>query len=404
MPHRSDEEALRAKLDERDRELAAAQRDLEAAQRLLDEQAKENERLRRGGKAPPRPSPLAAAAGSRPVQLAALAGAVAVLVAGLVVGVLVTRTDAPMPTAGSYTPPPVPAPPVPPAVRAPPPAPVTVHLAARATAVSGDTPVRAGDACTITATIAPAPVLEVRDAVVECAGTRLYGLRDEVFGVSMTELAALAWPGEMPGSVRYEITLSDTGPRSSRPEAVLRSWTGEGAIYQTGLGAFRVELDLDPVSEAVPEPPGSAGRHVPGMPPHAVRRGRVVRAEPAGLAEGTPCRLALRPAPAEPGLNTRAHVRCGTSTLYGAGTSGFLPREGDTLRDEGTTDADGDPAISIDLAAGTVSIRDVRAGVVESVEIALDPAPSPGDAAPPAAAAPRAPPGSGGPVEPPAAR
>lgn len=405
MPHRSDEEALRAKLDERDRELAEAQRGQEAAERRLREAEAEAERLRRG-----RPA-AAASSGPRAArqnQIALVFSLFLLLAGGLAIGLVVTLSRAPAPVSLSAKPPaplradsrsrgPVGSSPA--ALPVPPSPPIVVHLPARATAVSGDTPVRAGDACSLVATISAGPVLGLEDLVIECSGTRLYGFRDEIFGVSMSELDALAWPGETPGTLRYEITLSDTGARSGRPEAVVRSWSGEGAVYRTGLGAFRVDLDVDPVSEAVPEPVGSAAHYVSALPAHEIRHGHVVSAVPDGLAAGTSCRVAVRPSPGPPTLNTRTHVRCGTTTLYGAGSGGLAPRVGDVITDVGVTSEDGDPAITLDLAAGTVRIHDVRGTADEAVEIALDPVPAaPVPASPALPASPASPAAPSGPA------
>lgn len=385
MAHRSDEEALRAKLEERERELVDAQKALDAAKG-------ENARLRAG-----RPSPLVEMvqrfSGGRGFGGPALViGLFAVLTVGLGAAFFVLRSQpmAAYPSMPPAPPPPpyfVPAPPVAP----PPPATLSVRFGARVTNVTGDSMLRVDDPCTITATIWPTPPTPtVSEVELACGATRLYSSATPAFGVSMTSSGSFVWPDATPGMVRYELTYSDTGTRSGSPEMVLNSWTGEGAVFTSGLGAYHVDLDVDPVSDPVAAPPGTP--YIPGLPPHVVRHGHVVSAVPAGLAEGTRCRVAVRPSPGEPSLNTRSHIRCGAVTLYGVGTTGRAPRVGDVITDTGVTSEDADPAIALDLAAGTLSIRDVRNGVEERIEIVLDPEapaatpPDPASAAPAAVA------------------
>lgn len=108
-----------------------------------------------------------------------------------------------------------------------------------------------------------------------------------------------------------------------------------------------------------------------------VRFGHVVgAADPAVVADGTACSVEVAPADGGWELDCRIVVRCGDHVLYGESpmtgyaACGVVPSY---VVDARTSDADGDPAMTLDLAAGTVTVEE-RAGLVrQRVEIALDP-------------------------------
>lgn len=108
-----------------------------------------------------------------------------------------------------------------------------------------------------------------------------------------------------------------------------------------------------------------------------VRFGQVVSpGAPAVVAEGTRCSVEVAPAEGGGDLDCRIVVRCDDRVLYGEdpmtgyATCGVVPSR---VVDANTTDRDGDPAMTLDLASGTVTVEE-RVGLgVQRVEIALDP-------------------------------
>ena len=126
-------------------------------------------------------------------------------------------------------------------------------------------------------------------------------------------------------------------------------------------------------------PPAAAPMAAPGAPAWSafVRFGHVVSpGEPAVVAEGTRCSVEVAPAEGGGDLDCRIVVRCEDRVLYGEdsrtgyATCGIVPSR---VVDANTTDRDGDPAMTLDLASGTVTVEE-RVGLsVQRVEIELDP-------------------------------
>ncbi len=192
-----------------------------------------------------------------------------------------------------------------------------------------------------------------------------------------------------PGSFDAPSAPPDTaGPSGMRPSTqrqlgtlmILTSLLVGGLLAATtvchrgrGSCGTRARGDFGPRA-AAPMPAPDA--YEPAWSPF-VRFGHVVAAgEPAVIASGTACSVEVAPAEGGADLDCRIVVRCEDRVLYGVDSQtgyaacGVVPS---FVVDGNTTDADGDPAMTLDLASGTVTIEERVGLAVQRVEIALDP-------------------------------
>lgn len=167
--------------------------------------------------------------------------------------------------------------------------------------------------------------------------------------------------------------LDDPGARGSAREAWAR------------FSAERRE-PLPPLVEAVVDPQLSRFHALyaeDSPPPFAplARRGRVLSAQGLDLDSAEPCEVRVLPVD-DSSFNCLVRVMCGRTVVYPnrAQTAGYMSCE---LGEGGPTEAadqlpsvtDGDPAVSFDLARGTVTVRDAdRDGrTLFDVTLSLDP-------------------------------
>ncbi len=130
---------------------------------------------------------------------------------------------------------------------------------------------------------------------------------------------------------------------------------------------------------AVPDGSGSGAGSGPMLPPPPAMQPdvRTVSATvtattgAAPVAVGTTCQFVVErhPRPDPPGFWCRAQISCGGVLLYGGPSAGFFPcelyeqpRRDVVGRDDDTTAADTDAAMSLDTRQGTLSIRDDTSG------------------------------------------
>lgn len=104
-----------------------------------------------------------------------------------------------------------------------------------------------------------------------------------------------------------------------------------------------------------------------------VRSGTVIEMSgPQVVAAGESCTVERIPVHAGP-FDCRIEVRCGEQTLYGHDPrTGFVRCAGQELvRDGNITAFDGDPAMTLDLAQGTVTVEDRVGMATQRVTISL---------------------------------
>ncbi len=109
--------------------------------------------------------------------------------------------------------------------------------------------------------------------------------------------------------------------------------------------------------------------------PDVVRSGSVASVNgDARLPVGTECSVTVVPARLKPGINCKVSVQCDAQTIYGEGESGYALCEVEdgmlvSAVDRGWSDDDNDPRLTLDLAAGHVSVSDIG---VSSYAITID--------------------------------
>lgn len=173
--------------------------------------------------------------------------------------------------------------------------------------------------------------------------------------------------------------LADPGAQGSAREAWASVSTGEEAPREP----------LPPLVEALVDPQmrrfhAEYSAEAPPPFPPIGRRARVLSAQGIELSDDR-CELRVLPVAAD-SFNCLVRVVCGRTVLYPnrAQTAGYMSCElGGALptqaADSLPTVVDGDPAVSFDLARGTVTVRDADAEgrTIYDVTLQLDPAASP---------------------------
>jgi len=126
-------------------------------------------------------------------------------------------------------------------------------------------------------------------------------------------------------------------------------------------------------------PPRAAATSASSSVTPLTRTGRVVATEgtPA-VAGGAQCTVERIPVHAG-SFDSRVEVRCGDEALYGfSELDGYLRCAGrEVCRDLNVSINDGDPAITVDLARGLVTVQERTGLDYQRVEIALDPVTGP---------------------------
>lgn len=144
-------------------------------------------------------------------------------------------------------------------------------------------------------------------------------------------------------------------------------------------GAFRLEIDVDPVSAPIASsgPLFNTPRPSSASPTTRVARtARVVHASGAApVSSGEKCTVEVVPATPRSGWSCRTFIRCGDKALYGEQRTGYTECSGDDgqlqIRDLGFTLEDGDAKLDGDFAKGTVSLTE-NDTATWAVELKLD--------------------------------
>ncbi|MBC7171655.1 MAG: hypothetical protein H5U40_04475 [Polyangiaceae bacterium] len=151
-----------------------------------------------------------------------------------------------------------------------------------------------------------------------------------------------------------------------------------GLCAATGLGVYMVTRDSASAGGAVDpmmKPPAAQGalpsRDTPpaGPSPRRLRvTAHVVSGRGSAVARGSSCLFDVEPLSDAPST-CRAQIVCGGKLVYGGQSAGYFPcaiSPGAPThvagRDGQTSAEDGDAAMAIDTAAGTLSVRDDAAG------------------------------------------
>lgn len=383
MEYRDERDALRARLESLETELASARAEaerMEATENALRAARRENEALRaelgRLGPAPKRPLGAAVVLASVVLVFVAAGGAL----------FLIAGTEAPPPPLSPID---LPGAPDEPAVRpvAPSPAPDSPKSARRAVAEwkarvvrSTGVPLAIGTPCTVRATLTSDGTTGEQPAVsIGCAGKVLYDSTHALSGMANLSYTLEEVPGEADGTFRYALSYEDQGPRTGeRAQASVSTFERTASAWKDTAPAHRVELALDELSGATA---GAAlfTEHERADVPfrRALRRtGTITAASGTGLVRaGEACSVEVRPAFGSE--QCRVWVKCGEATLYGASGGGFArcSVEGSApfaAADTRPSSDDRDPVLELLLGRETLTVRDDTPNVW-SVNVALTP-------------------------------
>ncbi len=369
MAFRDDRDALRARKEQLEQDLASAKQELDRHEqkdandeRELARLRGEVDRLRKAvGELPP-PVPT-----NRAPMIAALAVGM-VMLGGVAAFFLAVQTDPSTPVSAV-------APPEPPPNLTPlPPPPTTpVRFAAVITSSEGRPELPVGAGCVIETELTRADVASLR---VRCLDVIVYDPSWEVgMAVTMTSSSALARTTAA-GDV-YLVEYSDTGTRSGpRPQIAFVSQRSALRIWAEGASPFELRFAVD--ERGLPDATREIGAQSPRarelratQAPHARWRLAADLQSSEGnlpFAERA-CELALFPDDLRSQLTCRAQLRCGETIVYGAGTSGYMrcetvvegaqafPRANDT----GVTSEDSDPSAQLELAQRSLRVADSTA-------------------------------------------
>jgi hypothetical protein len=386
MAFRDDRDALRARKEQLEQDLASAKQELDRHERKdandereLARLRGEVDRLRKAvGELPP-PVPT-----NRAPMIAALAAGL-VMLSGVAAFFVAMRADEPTVVVSpgepltSLTPPPPP----------PPPPPATpVRFAAVITSSESRPELPVGAGCVIETELTRADVASLR---VRCLDVIVYDPSWEVgMAVTMTSSSALA-RSTAAGDV-YLVEYSDTGTRSGpRPQIAFVSQRSALRIWAEGASPFELRFAVD--ERGVPDASREIGAQSPRarelratQAPHARWRVAADLQSSGGnlpFTERT-CELALFPDDLQSQLTCRTQLRCGETIVYGAGTSGYMrcetvvegaqafPRANDT----GVTSEDGDPSAQLEMAQRTLRVADATATGAWEASFALRDSPS----------------------------
>jgi len=385
MDYRDERDALRARLENLESELASAHAETErmrATENALAAAQRENEKLRAEVKRlAPKGAPQKSMA---PVAAAVLAGTV--VAGGVVMAVLVVSVRT-RPESGVESP--AQASPGATVVEGPAAAPepqksprsTTVEWHARVVRSQG-LPYPADAACTVRATLRSdgAGMQSTPEVEIACSGKSLYRSTDALAGVSNTSYRIEEAPGPEERSYRVAMTFDDQGTRTGeRTQASVNSFDGVAIAWKDTAPSYRVELFLDELSTVWHGPAlfvRDEGQKV-DFYQTVERTGRATSVvQTALLTQGMTCSLRVRPA-FGPGQNCRAHVRCGEVSLYGGEGKGFnqCAFEGNTIlsaRDTKPSNEDSDPTLDLDLPRRKLVVGDTGTSPW-SITFELDP-------------------------------
>jgi hypothetical protein len=170
------------------------------------------------------------------------------------------------------------------------------------------------------------------------------------------------------GSFVYNLDVEDVlrPGFDKRAMASIDTEARVAVISRDVAGAFRLEIDVEPVSAPIASsgPLFNTPRPSSAVPSARVARtARVVRATAgAPASSGDKCTVEVVPATPRSGWSCRTFVRCGDKALYGEQRTGYTECSGDDsnlqIRDLGFTLEDGDAKLDADLGKGTLTLSE----------------------------------------------
>lgn len=183
------------------------------------------------------------------------------------------------------------------------------------------------------------------------------------------------------GSFVYNLDVEDLHRPGfdKRAMASIDTEARVAVISRDIAGAFRLEIDVDPVSAPVASSGPLFNLHRPaGAAPstRVARTAHVVRTSgSAPVGSGEKCTVEVVPATPRSGWSCRTFIRCGDKAVYGEQRTGYTECSGDNeslqIRDLGFTLEDGDAKLDGDFAKGTINLTE-NDTATWSVDIKLD--------------------------------
>ena len=393
MRYRDERDALRHRVDNLEQDLAVARKELEAKddheqqRRVLQLEERvgalramlsefEHELAQVRAQKPAR---------SRGLVAVAVGGGVALL--AVLAAVFLIRSSAepppPMPVPQpvvTFAPPPTVAPlPAPEPARPEPPKPPSRTLdatwSAKVTKVTGEAPVKVGATCAVKGKLgADGSQAKVRGVVLQCGDAVLYDLAGKFNG--MSQRGGVAAEELAPNGVgqRYAMVFDDVGARTGKPQLSVNTEKRSVALWTESAPAFRVELAADTWSGVVGGEP-----LLPTTKQTLLATATVAKVNgPAPVRKGDSCRVKSAPAREDKCVTI---VECKGRVLYGGEGLGAsaCTIEGDRVATvtDGTTseqEGGGDPALSLDAKAGTITVVEEKAGKKWDIALTIDPA------------------------------
>jgi hypothetical protein len=234
-----------------------------------------------------------------------------------------------------------------------------------------------GAACTVNADLAGAGTsIRPERVVVACGEKKLYDSADPLDGMSHLSHGARQVRGSKRGQVRFALLWDDKGERApTRSQASVNSLSRSASVWSTSTPPFHVDLALeersaDDVEPLLAEETGATCR---------AHTAAGVVAEVTGDApvkKGQPCQVKFGP-----GMQNdecRIDARCGGVELYGpgpAGGAGYVKIvDGKALSDDKPTSGDNDPMLSWPLGSDAFVVTDEGARTYR-VQVRLSPPP-----------------------------
>jgi hypothetical protein len=223
-----------------------------------------------------------------------------------------------------------------------------------------------GTACTVRATLRTDGAKgRSPDVEIACGGKSLYRSTDQLEGQSSMSYAEGEVPGPEAGSYRATLQYQDQGPRTgARTQASLSTTDRVAIVWKDTAPSYRVELEVDELSSAWKGPAliEEDEAQSPALRAVVERRGTVESVRNYALvAQGAACSVRVFPAFGKE--NCRVAVRCGDTLVYGAEGGGFNECTVESGRVFAAKDAKGtaedrDPQLDMSLPQGSVEVSD----------------------------------------------
>ena len=259
------------------------------------------------------------------------------------------------------------------AVNPPPPAgPQSAVFAAEVVTAEG-LPLEPGSGCVFEVGLGPAPSVQTVRLV---CGAPLYDSTMSA-GTEMTvHESSIALVPDSSGLVE-RLSYRDTGMRTGmRPQLRIDSLVGSADIWRDTDPAFRLHLRVDDRSAAVLDTSAQSSVATDrGFRLHAVV---THRSGPTPTIPRDGCDVFAHPDPSGESYNCRVLVSCGGDLLYGARNTGYnactiADQTFDVVNDEGTTAVNADPILHLERAERRMTVADGDASERWELQFRLEP-------------------------------